>query len=73
MLVRRVLTDLQQEFPNLKVESVDILTHPGRTLRQRIRMIPTLQAGNQRLSGLLLGRAAIRAFIEQALQAEHNQ
>ncbi|MCI5220289.1 MAG: hypothetical protein D3914_14140 [Candidatus Electrothrix sp. LOE2] len=67
-----MLTDLRQEFPNLKVESVDILTHPGQALRQRIRMIPTLQAGDQRLSGFLLGRAAVRAFVAQALQTEHE-
>jgi hypothetical protein len=67
-----VLTDLQREFPELKIASVDILTNPGKALQQRIKMIPTLQAGEQRLSKFFLGPAAIRKFIEQALQAEYE-
>lgn len=35
-------------------------------------MIPTLQAGEQRLSKFFLGPAAIRKFVAQALQAEHD-
>ena len=72
MLVRRVLTELQREYPDLRVESVDILIHPGKALRRRIKMIPTLQAGEQRLSSFFLGPAAIRAFIEQTLQSGHE-
>ncbi|MGB5685982.1 MAG: hypothetical protein WBM35_09230 [Candidatus Electrothrix sp.] len=67
-----MLTDLQQEFPELKVTSVDILTNPGKALQQRIKMIPTLQAGEQRLSKFFLGPAALRKFVEQALQTEHK-
>jgi len=67
-----VLTELKREFPELKVASVDILTNPGKALQQRITMIPTLQAGEQRLSKIFLGPAAIRKFVAQALQTDHK-
>ncbi|WP_339133187.1 MAG: hypothetical protein WGN25_12110 [Candidatus Electrothrix sp. GW3-4] len=51
---------------------MDILTHPGKALQQRIKMIPTLQAGEQRLSGIFLRPAAIRAFVERILRASHE-
>ncbi|MCI5210081.1 MAG: hypothetical protein D3910_15090 [Candidatus Electrothrix sp. ATG2] len=65
-----MLAELQQDSPGLQIEQVDILTNPGRALRQRVKMIPTLQAGEQRLSGIFLRAAEVRAFIEQVVQAE---
>lgn len=72
MLVSRELTKLQQEFPTLRVEKVDILTHPGRTLRQGVRMIPALHIEDNRLSGIFLGPEAIRQFVLQALQTPNE-
>ncbi len=63
MMVGRELTKLQQEFPKLEIEKVDILTSPARALKQRVRMIPTLQAGEDTLSGIFLSSSQIKAFI----------
>ncbi len=70
MLVRRELTGLEREFPELRVEKVDILTDPGRVLRQRIRMIPTLQADDRKLSGIFLRSSAIREFVQKVLHSK---
>ena len=63
MMVGRELTRLQQEFPKLEIEKVDILTSPARALKQGVRMIPTLQAGEDTLSGIFLSSSQIKAFI----------
>ncbi len=63
MIVSRELTRLQQEFPRLAIEKVDILTSPARALKQGVRMIPTLQAGEDTLTGVFLSAARIRNFI----------
>jgi hypothetical protein len=63
MMVGRELTRLQQEFPKLEIEKVDILSSPARALKQGVRMIPTLQAGEDTLSGVFLSSARIREFI----------
>jgi hypothetical protein len=65
MLVSRELTKLQQEFPELEIEKVDILAEPGRTLKDGVKMIPTLKAGDRLLSGIFLSSAKIRNFIQQ--------
>jgi hypothetical protein len=72
MLVRRELTKLEQEFPKLRVEKVDILTNSGKALRQGVRIIPTLRAGDSKLSGIFLSSAKIREFVQQALDAENE-
>ena len=68
MLVSRELTKLQQEFPELQVEKVDILTNPGRTLKEGVRMIPTLKAGDRQLSGIYLSSAKVREFVTVSLK-----
>ena len=65
MLVGRELTKLQQEFPQLEIEKVDILAQPGRALKDGIKMIPTLKSGDRLLTGIFLSSAKIRAFIQQ--------
>jgi hypothetical protein len=65
MLVGRELTKLQQEFPQLEIEKVDILAQPGRALKDGIKMIPTLKSGDRRLSGIFLSSAKIRDFVQQ--------
>ena len=67
MLVGRELTKLGREFPQLKIEKVDILTNPGQALKQGVKMIPTLQAGERRLSGVFLSKDEIRDFVTSLL------
>ncbi len=69
MLVGRELTKLQKEFPKLQIEKVDILTNPGRTLRDGVKMIPTLKAGDRTLSGIFLSSAQLREFVIESLTA----
>ncbi len=65
MLVDRALTKLKKEYPQLTVEKVDILTQPGRALKDGVKMIPTLKAGDKILSGIFLTSSRIRDFIQQ--------
>jgi hypothetical protein len=58
---------LEQKFSQLRIEKIDILTHPGKALRQRVRIISTLRDGNRNLSGIFLSSARIRQFVAQAL------
>jgi len=67
MLVGRELTKLKEEFPQLEIEKVDILANPGRTLKEGIRMIPTLRAGDKTLTGIYLSPAQVRAFVTAML------
>lgn len=68
LLVGRILQKLQQEYPELVVEKVEVTSRPLESLRQGIRMIPTLAADGRRLSGLILTPAAVRHFVEKASQ-----
>ena len=68
MLVGRELTKLQQEFPQLVIKKVDILTNPGRTLKDGVRMIPTLKTGDRVLSGIFLSPSKIRDLIQTMIE-----
>ena len=68
MLVGRELTKLQKKFPELQIEKVDILTNPGRTLKDGVRMIPTLKAGDKKLTGIYLTSAQVREFVTATLE-----
>ncbi len=68
MLVRRALDRLQQEFPALEIEEIDIVTHPATAWKNNVRMIPTLVCEERRLSGLYLSSSRIRSFLAQCLQ-----
>ena len=68
MLVGRELTKLQHEFPKMQIEKVDILINPGRTLKDGVKMIPTLKAGDKALSGIFLSSAQIREFVTESLE-----
>lgn len=72
MIVGRELTRLQQEFPELRIEKVDILTSPGRALKDGVRMIPTLMTGDRKLSGIFLNSAAIREFVTALLEEKQG-
>jgi predicted DsbA family dithiol-disulfide isomerase len=68
LLVGRALQKLQEEYPDLAVEKVEVTTHPAESLRQGIRIIPALTAGGRKLSGLILTPAAVREFVEKIYQ-----
>ncbi len=63
MMVGRVLSRLQREMNNFQVDKVDILAHPLTAVKEGITMIPTLQLGDKRLSGVFLSEEQIRDFL----------
>ena len=65
MMVGRVLKKLNKELGNLEIQEVDVLRHPRIALQAGITMIPTLQLGEQRISGLFLSEQKIRDFLQQ--------
>lgn len=67
MMVDRELTRLAMEFPDIAVEKIDILRHPGDAWKEGIRMIPALKNKDRILSGFLPGNEEIRRFFEKAV------
>jgi hypothetical protein len=63
MIVGRELTKLQKEFPQLHINKIDVLAHPKQAFKAGIKMIPTLRAGKETLSGFLLSSSQIREFV----------
>jgi len=67
MMVGRALKKLQKEMGNFEIQQVDILRHPRTALQEGITMIPTLQVGEKRLSGIFLGEEKIRDFLQKEI------
>lgn len=63
LLVGRVLKRLQQEYPDLTVEKVEVTTRPLESLRKGVWIIPTLTAQGRQLAGIILTPTAVREFI----------
>ncbi len=64
MMVGRALNRIGQETGNLEIENIDIILNPRRALQDGITMIPALQMGEQRLSGIFLSEEKIRDFLD---------
>ena len=52
------------DFPDVAIEKVEYLANLGRARGDGVRGIPTLVAGDRRLSGVFLTPKAIRRFLE---------
>ncbi len=63
-LARKALFELTAEKSNLEIEEVDILSHPLRTWKDGIRLIPALKIEKKLLSGVFLSRQEISGFID---------
>jgi len=70
MLVSRELNKLQEQFPELTIDKVDILSQPLRMLKDGIRMIPTLKAGERTLSGIYVSSTQVREFVTAVLEEQ---
>ncbi|MBU4263157.1 MAG: hypothetical protein KKC76_14980 [Proteobacteria bacterium] len=68
LLVGRTLQKLQQEYPDLVVEKIEVITRPMKSLRNGIRLIPALAAEGRKLAGFILTPAAVREFVEKIYQ-----
>lgn len=60
------LNSLLEEFPEIEVKKVEFLTHRAAAREDGVTSIPTLKAGDRKLSGVLLGKRRIRQFLESA-------
>ncbi|MGC9519278.1 MAG: hypothetical protein ACP5FP_06440 [Desulfuromonadaceae bacterium] len=56
---------LRSEYPNLKLDIVEIAARPIESFRAGVRMIPALKCGDEILSGVFLNETRIRDFIER--------
>ena len=63
------LSQLGEEFPDVRVEKVEYLTNLAAAHRAGVRTIPTLVAGDRKLSGFYLTKARIRRFLEDVSAA----
>ena len=52
------------EFPDLELEKIEVLTNLAIARRVGVKRIPALVCGEKRLSGFLLSKGKIRAFLE---------
>jgi hypothetical protein len=59
------LDDLLTPEARRRVQRVDVLRQPLRSWRAGVRMIPALACNDELLSGLILGRERIAAFLAQ--------
>jgi thioredoxin-like negative regulator of GroEL len=66
MMAGRVLRTLQEELQNFEINEVDIISHPLVSLKNGIRMIPTLVMDGRRLSGIFLDEKQIREFLSKS-------
>lgn len=65
----KALKAILEENREYKLETVDILTQPARAYKAKIKMIPTIEAGGKRLSGILLKQDQIEQFLKDAAGA----
>jgi hypothetical protein len=59
-----LLNQLETEFPEIKVEKVEYLTHLKAAHKNGVNFIPALVSGDKSLSGFLLTKNGIRRFFE---------
>lgn len=57
------LGQLLPEFPEVSIEKVELLTNFRRSRREGVARIPTLAAGEHRLSGFFLTKKRIHEFL----------
>ncbi len=64
-MAKKALDELTVEMDDINIEEIEILANPLRALKDGVIFIPTLKAGKQTLSGILLSSAKIKAFLEK--------
>lgn len=68
-LVGHSLKQLLPEFPGVSVDKVELLTNRGRSRQEGVTGIPTLVAGDRRLSGFYLTKKQVRQFLKSIVDA----
>lgn len=57
------LKQLRSEFPEVEIEKVEYLTNGAQAKNAGVRRIPTLVAGDKKLSGFLLTKSNLRQWL----------
>ncbi len=63
-MTSRALARLIDDFPDISIHKVELLTNPARSLKAGIRSIPSLVADDKSLKGMFLNEKKIRHFLE---------
>lgn len=63
----KYLMEELQDFPEVQLEQVDILTAPFTAIQAGVRMIPAIMINGHKLSSVYLGRKEIRSFLREHL------
>jgi glutaredoxin len=61
----QTLQRLRPEYPDLKLDIVEIAVRPIESFRAGVRMIPALKCGDEILSAVFLDETRIRDFLER--------
>jgi len=64
-MAKKALDELLTDMDDVQLEEVEIMTNPLRALKDGVKFIPTLKSGDERLSGILLSRKKIKAFLDK--------
>ena len=64
-MARKALDELLTDMDDIHLEEVEIITNPLRALKDGVKFIPTLKSGDEQLSGILLSRDKIEAFLKK--------
>ncbi len=62
----KVLKAILEENKEYQLETVDILTQPARAFKAGVKMIPTIEAGGKKLSGIVLKKDQIEQFLKES-------
>jgi hypothetical protein len=64
-MAKKALDELLADMDDVHLEEIEVLTNPLRALKDGVKFIPTLKYGAEQLSGILLDRAKIEAFLQR--------
>ncbi|MFZ5774356.1 MAG: glutaredoxin family protein [Thermodesulfobacteriota bacterium] len=66
------LRGVAASLPGVEIETIEVITNPGRAREAAIRTVPAIRAGGVTLTGLILTPARIRAFLEEQLRRQNQ-
>ena len=66
-MAKKALDELLKErnTKDITLEEVEIISNPLRALKDGIKFIPTLSCGDKKISGILLSKEKIAAFLDK--------
>ena len=66
-MAKKALDELlaEKKDHSFTIEQVDIIRNPLRSLKDGVKMIPTLQCNNEKISGVILSKNKIAEFLNR--------